>query len=160
MSFGKFRDDSSDKDKSSTVTPPMSGAQLSTGRNEAFLGKGTKVIGTLAFNGPVELDGTVEGEIVAKESLTIGESAVINAKIHGAEIVIKGTVTGDIVATKRLAIKRPARVTGNIASPTLSIEDGVQFEGKCSMNVPESRSMETRTGLQAVGAEKGVVAAA
>jgi cytoskeletal protein CcmA (bactofilin family) len=160
MSFGKFRDDSSDKEKSSTTMPPTSGSHITTGRNEAFLGKGTKVVGTLAFNGPVELDGTVEGEIVAKESLTIGESAVISAKIHGSEIIIKGTVTGDIVATKRLSIKRPAKVTGNIASPTLSIEDGVQFEGKCSMNVPEGRNTENRSGLQAVGTEKGVVAAA
>ena len=115
-----------------------------TNKSEAFLGKGTKVSGSLSFNGPVELDGIVEGEIVAKETLTIGEGAVINAKIHGTEIVVKGSVTGDIVATKRLSIRKPARVSGNIASPMLSVEEGVHFEGKCSMNTSgvESRNLQ------------------
>lgn len=158
MSFGKFKDET---DRAPSTSISSSGhAAMGSGRNEAFLGKGTKVVGTLSFNGPVELDGTVEGEIQSKESLTIGESATIHAKIHGADITIKGTVTGDIVATKRLSIKRPARVTGNISSPTLSIEDGVQFEGRCSMNNAEHRSAETKPGLQSASTDKGVGAAA
>src|SRR4051812_48190728 len=116
MSFGKFKDDSSDKPAavpSGTSTP---GVISTATKSEAFLGKGTKVTGTLSFNGPVELDGMVEGEVHAKESLIIGESAVINAKVHGTDITVKGTVTGDIIATKRLSIKRPAKISGNIAS--------------------------------------------
>lgn len=158
MSFGKFKDDN--EKLPSAATSVQSHAATNTGRTEAFLGKGTKVVGTLSFNGPVELDGAVEGEIQSKDTLTIGESAVIHAKIHGAEITIKGTVTGDIVATKRLAIKRPARVTGNIASPTLSIEDGVQFEGRCSMTTAEARSVEAKVGAPGASQEKSVGAAA
>jgi cytoskeletal protein CcmA (bactofilin family) len=158
MSFGKFKDDNEKIPSAATSAPSQ--AATNTGRTEAFLGKGTKVVGTLSFNGPVELDGAVEGEIQSKDTLTIGESAIIHAKIHGAEITIKGTVTGDIVATKRLAIKRPARVTGNIASPTLSIEDGVQFEGRCSMTTAEARSVEAKVGAPGASHEKGVGAAA
>src|SRR4051812_1531915 len=124
MSFGKFKDDSSDKDKaapSPLASSPLTGSPGT--KSDAFLGKGTKVVGNLSFNGPVELDGHVEGEVNSKETLTIGEGAVINAKIHGTEIVVKGQVNGDIVATKRLSIKKPAKVTGNISSPLLSIED-------------------------------------
>lgn len=109
---------------------------------EAFLGKGSKVVGTLTFTGPADLDGYVEGEVNAKERLTIGEAAVINARITGADIVVKGTVTGDIIATKRLALKKPARITGNISSANLSIEEGVIFEGKCSMNVSAAQSSD------------------
>ena len=145
MSFGKFKDDSEKSTPSNALTTSHHGhPTMNSGKNEAFLGKGTKVVGTLSFNGPVELDGAVEGEIQSKETLTIGESAVIHAKIHGVEITIKGTVTGDIVASKRLAIRKPARVTGNISSPLLSIEDGVQFEGRCSMNVPEQRGSDSK----------------
>lgn len=156
MSFGKFKDDSDenkDSKKPSVTVAPGGVSPAGSTKSEAFLGKGTKVVGTLTFNGPVELDGAVEGEVHAKDSLTIGEGAVISAKIHGTEIVVKGTVTGDIIATKRLSIKRPAKVTGNIASPTLSIEDGVHFDGKCSMNPNETR-------LQAVGGSEKVGAAA
>src|SRR5262245_25512092 len=47
----------------------------------AFLGKGTRVIGKLAFEGPARVEGTVEGEISAQDTLTIGESAVVKAQI-------------------------------------------------------------------------------
>ncbi len=100
---------------------------------EAFLGKGSKVVGTLTFSGPVELDGYVEGEIISQDRLTIGESAVINARITGAEVLVKGTVNGDISASKRLSLRRPARIVGNISTTSLSIEEGVIFEGKSTM---------------------------
>lgn len=44
-----------------------------------------------------------------------------------------GTVQGDIIASKKLSIKAPAKVSGNISSVVLSIEEGVLFEGKCQM---------------------------
>ncbi|MCB0310957.1 MAG: polymer-forming cytoskeletal protein, partial [Bdellovibrionales bacterium] len=91
------------------------------------------VVGTLTFTGPVELDGYVEGELNA-DKLTIGEAAVIKAKVRGAEITVKGSVTGDIIASKKLMLKKPAKVVGNITSSNLSIEEGVVFEGQCSMN--------------------------
>lgn len=111
----------------------ISGQGTSSDRVEAFLGRGSKVVGTLTFTGPVELDGYIEGEIIAQDRLVIGEAAVINAKISGSEILVKGTVNGDINASKRLALKKPAKVLGNIQTTNLSIEEGVVFEGKSSM---------------------------
>jgi cytoskeletal protein CcmA (bactofilin family) len=126
---------------------------------EAFLGKGSKVVGTLTFSGPVELDGYVEGEIISQDRLTIGESAVINARITGAEVLVKGTVNGDISASKKLSLRRPARIIGNISTTSLSIEEGVIFEGKSSMNsgggasagvssrAPTDRASETKGSI-------------
>lgn len=131
MSFGKLKGENDDKPSlAATLWPASSGGV------DAFLGKGSRVVGAMNFSGPVELDGDVEGEVHAKDRLTVGESAVVKAKIVGAEIVIRGTVTGDIYASKSLVLKRPARITGNIQSALLSIEEGVIFEGKCSMVSP------------------------
>ena len=101
---------------------------------EAFLGKGCRVAGTLTFSGPVQIDGYVEGEITAQDRLIIGEGAVVQAKINGGEVLVKGTVNGDIIASQRLTLKKPARVVGNITAGMLTIEEGVIFEGKCSMD--------------------------
>lgn len=111
---------------------------------DAFLGTGSKVVGTLTFTGPVELDGVVEGEISAQDKLVIGESAVIKARISGSEVLVKGTVTGDISASKRLILKKPAKIVGNISTTNLTIEEGVVFEGKCSMGAPSSSSDSKR----------------
>ena len=127
MSFGKGKDDPT------ASAERLAFSSANSGTADAMLGKGSKVVGALTFNGTAEIDGEVEGELSAKERLIVGESAVIKAKVYGSEIIVRGEVTGDILATKTLALRRPARVYGNISAPSLSIEEGVIFEGKCTM---------------------------
>jgi cytoskeletal protein CcmA (bactofilin family) len=100
----------------------------------AFLGKGSRVTGKLAFEGTVRIEGRVEGEITAQDTLTIGETADVNAQIHGTAIIVHGKVQGDITARKRLEIRAPGKVYGNISTPSLVIHEGVVFEGQCTMS--------------------------
>ena len=101
---------------------------------DAFLGGGSKVEGTLSFSGPVELNGYVQGEVHAQGPLVIGSSAEIHARIEGSEITIRGTVHGDIEARKLLTLEGSAKVYGNIKAEKLRIDQGVIFEGSCSMS--------------------------
>lgn len=114
---------------------------LDTGSSQAsaFLGRGTRISGKVAFEGPARIEGQIEGEVLASDSVTVGESAVVNAQITGATVVIHGKVTGDITASKRLEIRAPGRVYGNVTTPSLVIEEGVVFEGHCSMGATENR---------------------
>ena len=143
MSFGRFRDDnSSNKGSPAADTAPSFGAS-----RDAFISKGSKISGNLNFIGPAEIDGQVDGEIFAQERLAIGEAAVVNAKISGADVTVRGTVNGDIYASKKLVLKKPAKVLGNISAQLLSIEEGVIFEGKISMPQvePKVSSGETKS---------------
>jgi cytoskeletal protein CcmA (bactofilin family) len=128
--------DSKDKPTADFSAAPILSNTSST-RKDAFLGKGVKVVGSLSFAGPAEIEGYIEGEIEAQDRLVIGESAVINAKITGTEIVIRGTVTGDITAKNRLYLQKPAKVVGNVKCGSLGIEEGVAFEGRCTMDSKE-----------------------
>ncbi|HEX7407242.1 MAG TPA: polymer-forming cytoskeletal protein [Candidatus Binatia bacterium] len=100
---------------------------------QAHLGKGSRVEGKLTFEGSVEIDGCIDGEIGAQDAVIIGDSAVINAQIHAETIIIKGKVTGDLTARKRVELRAPGRLVGNITTPSLVIHEGVVFEGHCSM---------------------------
>jgi cytoskeletal protein CcmA (bactofilin family) len=113
-----------------------------TAATSAFLGKGSRVTGKLAFEGTVRIEGHVEGEITAQDTLTIGESAVVNAQINGSSIIVNGKVTGDITARKRLEIRSPGKVYGNISAPSLVIHEGVIFEGQCTMSSGEGTRAE------------------
>lgn len=149
MSFVKLREDSKESEKAGTQGPLHSVAGgASNSKPDVFLGKGTKVVGTLHFSGTTEIDCQIEGEINSKEGLVICESAVVNGKIVGGEVTIRGTVNGDIIASKRLSLKRPARVIGNISASNLSIEEGVTFEGKCAMS-SSGASAAPKTGVAA-----------
>jgi cytoskeletal protein CcmA (bactofilin family) len=136
------------------------GATPSDGR--ACLDRGTKISGKISFEGPARIDGEVDGEINAKDSLAIGESAVVTAQIRAASVSVAGKVSGDIIATQRIEIRPSAKVSGNITAPVLSVQEGALFEGHCSMQpegVRDDRKVtvfpkEERVAQVAAGGQK------
>jgi len=99
----------------------------------AFLGRDTEFEGKFSFTGAVRVDGKISGEIFSNGTLIVGESAVIKAQIHVADIIISGEVHGDILAEKKIEITVPGKLFGNIKTPKLVLEEGVIFEGNCKM---------------------------
>lgn len=91
--------------------------------------------GTLSFSDPVNLriNGVFNGTLQTKGTLTIGETATVDAKITGENIVIAGKVKGDVLASKMLVLMPCSEVVGNISTPKLNIVEGAVFEGKCQM---------------------------
>ena len=114
-----------------TPTPQSRAAAQAEGR--AYLDRGSKISGKVSFDGPARIDGEVDGEITAKDSVVIGESATVTAQVRAASVVVGGKVSGDIVATQRIEIRPSARVIGNLTAPVLVVHEGAQFEGHCSM---------------------------
>jgi len=106
---------------------------VARGEIKAFLGEGTDFKGILTFEGTVRVDGKLEGEIYTKDTLVVGESAVVAAEINVDTIVISGVVKGNITATGKIEVHRPGKLYGNVKTPSLFIEEGVIFEGNCSM---------------------------
>jgi cytoskeletal protein CcmA (bactofilin family) len=121
--------------------PVRAGLMESRSSNEggAYLDSGSKISGKLVFEGTTRIDGQVDGEISAKESLVIGESAVVTAQIKANAIIVAGKVSGDITAIQRLEIRPSARVIGNLTSPVLIVHEGAMFEGHCSMQPEGAR---------------------
>ncbi|MDF1536425.1 MAG: polymer-forming cytoskeletal protein [bacterium] len=105
----------------------------SRGEIKAFLGEGTDFKGVLTFEGTVRIDGKLEGEVYTKDTLIVGESAVVNAEINVNTIVISGVVRGNINATGKIEVHRPGKLFGNVKTPSIFIEEGVIFEGNCAM---------------------------
>lgn len=99
----------------------------------AFLGEGTSFKGTLTFEGTVRIDGRLEGEIFTKDTLVVGEAAQVHAAIHAGVVVISGTVRGNITAERKIDLHASGRLYGDISTPSLVIEEGVVFEGSCTM---------------------------
>lgn len=105
----------------------------------ACLDRGSKITGKVSFEGPARIEGEVDGEINAKDSLVISESAVVTAQIRAASVSVAGKVSGDIVATQRIEIRPNAKVSGNVTAPVLVVQEGAFFEGHCSMQPEGAR---------------------
>lgn len=99
----------------------------------AFLGKGTEFKGMLTYQGTIRVDGKIEGEILTKGTLIVGDTAEINAEVNAGTIISSGKINGNLVATEKIQLLNPAVLTGSIKTPHLLIEEGVKFNGTCDM---------------------------
>jgi cytoskeletal protein CcmA (bactofilin family) len=101
----------------------------------ALLGRGTRFEGKLHFEGRVRVDGQFKGEIKSDDTLVIGDGAEVHAEIDCATVIVRGgTVHGNIRAKTALEIHAPGKVVGNIHSPSIFIDRGVEFQGSCRMD--------------------------
>lgn len=114
--------------------------QLSPREVQAHLGQGSRVEGKLSFDGSVRIDGQVDGEITAKETVIVGDTAVLTAQIQASTVIVHGRVQGDVTARKLVELRAPARLIGNLSTPSLIIHEGVTFEGHCNMGVEEGQA--------------------
>jgi cytoskeletal protein CcmA (bactofilin family) len=82
----------------------------------------------------LRVDGRFSGRIASTGgNLIVGSGGQVDANIEVAVATIHGIVTGDIIASDRIELGRAAKLTGNIQTPSLMIEQGAVFEGSCKM---------------------------
>ncbi len=102
----------------------------------AVIDHGCEFEGKLCFQGTVRIGGTFRGEIYTPDTLIIGEGARVDAQIEAGVIIISGEVNGSLRAKHRVEIHRPAVFRGDILTPSLSVDEGVIFEGSSKMAHP------------------------
>src|SRR5687767_121971 len=121
---------------------------IKEGTLSGFVGGGTDVTGEANFKAMMRVDGHFSGRITSSSgTLIVGNNGKVDANIEVAVAVIHGTINGDIIATQRLELGRAAKVTGNIQTPSLVIEQGAIFEGSCKM-------LQMHTAAEKVNKEK------
>lgn len=108
--------------------------EIKDGSLSGFVGSGTVITGEASFKSMLRVDGRFSGKINSTGgTLIVGSGGQVDANIEVAVATIHGVVTGDIVASDRVELGRAAKLTGNITTPTLVIEQGAVFEGSCKM---------------------------
>jgi len=88
----------------------------------------------------IRIEGRVKGEVHCEQTVIVEESASIEAAIHAASVVIAGEVRGDMSATKKITLQKTARVTGDLCTPGIVIEEGAKLEGRIVISPDEPPS--------------------
>ncbi len=112
-------------------------SKASRGRVGAFLDEGSEIEGKYTCTGTVMLDARLRGEIMAKDTLIIGERAVVEATVRVATLVVHGKLVGNVTASDRVELKASARVTGDVEAPVVVMEAGAVLDGRCRMTRDE-----------------------
>jgi cytoskeletal protein CcmA (bactofilin family) len=119
-------------------------APVETSTISTLLGRDINLEGTLTFSETIRVDGRIKGNLVStKGTVIVGENAIIDADIKVGVAIIRGKVNGRIEASDRIEVYAPAQVNGDISAPTVTIDSGVVFNGKCQMQGAGSAMAKT-----------------
>ena len=78
------------------------------------------------------IDGQITGDVMVDEGLILGEKGSIQGNVVTKELVVYGTIIGDLQVTS-LEIRATGKVTGEIRTQTLQVENGAVYNGSLSM---------------------------
>ncbi|MDR3694595.1 polymer-forming cytoskeletal protein [Mucilaginibacter sp.] len=97
-----------------------------------LISEGCILDGNLKAPAFARIDGQVTGDVMVDEGLILGEKGSILGNIITKEMVVYGVITGNI-QTNSLEIKATGKVTGEIRTQTLVVENGAVYNGSLSM---------------------------
>lgn len=105
-----------------------------------YLGASALVTGNIRATSCV-VEGLVEGKVECSEDLELGRTGRLNADaMAGKEMNLGGQVFGNISTGGVARLRATARLTGNIRTRRIVIDEGALFNGTCTMRTPSQRA--------------------
>jgi cytoskeletal protein CcmA (bactofilin family) len=102
-------------------------------RFETVISAGSLIRGDITAKGPVRVEGHVQGDVSSEDAVVVGRDGEIRGNISGRSVTVGGQVTGRIEAAERVELLGTARLTGEVWSPRLAMEEGASYEGQVRM---------------------------
>ncbi len=103
------------------------------GELNGFVDAGTKFRGELEFETTFRVEGKVEGSVVSSGNLVIGEGGEVDGDIRVGQLFVSGVVRGTVKASRRIQLCAQGKAFADLETPSLVIEDGAIFDGRCAM---------------------------
>ena len=75
-----------------------------------LVGESGRFEGLVTFHGSAQVDGEIEGEIVCRGTLRLGETARVSGVIEVDELIVAGSLKGEATARKRIELTATARI--------------------------------------------------
>ncbi|MDP9120244.1 MAG: polymer-forming cytoskeletal protein [Acidobacteriota bacterium] len=98
-----------------------------------FLDRGSHLHGELRFDAHFRVHGKLTGTVVSDGELVVGDGGEVDGEIRVGQVLVSGTVRGTITASRRIQIAATGKMFADLDTPSLIIEDGALFEGRCAM---------------------------
>lgn len=109
--------------KYSTINSLIGDTAVFTGKFEAY--------------GPLRIDGKFNGDIFSEDMVYLGNKSLVNCNIRAKKVIIGGTIKGDVYANKSIIALKSSEIIGNLYAPSIELEDGVIFNGRCNVITKE-----------------------
>jgi cytoskeletal protein CcmA (bactofilin family) len=98
------------------------------------LAQGSVIDGNVKVAVNLRLEGEVKGNVDCGGRLVLSKTAIILGSVTCGDLITEGKIIGDIVAKTTIVMLNKAEVNGDIKCSQLQIDNGVIFNGKCTMH--------------------------
>ena len=89
--------------------------------------------GDINVSGNIIVYGTVHGNIISSGTVNTAKGSTIDGNIKAQATFISGEVNGDVDVDKKVVLGASCKLTGNIKASIITMEEGANFDGMCSM---------------------------
>jgi cytoskeletal protein CcmA (bactofilin family) len=119
----------------------------------SIVAQGCKFEGKVEVKGTFRIEGEFKGTIETPDTLIIGKTGVVHATCKVKNAIVGGQLFGNIVADTKIELQSGSHLEGDIKTKRLVIDEGVFFEGNCSMggNRQAAAAAAGSTGTVAAG---------
>lgn len=92
----------------------------------------------MASTGPVEIRGTLEGDIQTSAHCVVREGARVLGNIEAAALLVAGEIEAGVLRAEKVEVRASAKVVATIRARVVAIADGAKFEGEVQVEDPHS----------------------
>lgn len=100
----------------------------------SIIGEGAEFKGEFKLKGVIRIDGRFNGLLESEGKVLIGKSGIVDTDIRASIIIVGGIVNGNLYATDKVELLKTCVINGDIITPRLTVEEGVKFQGSCTIN--------------------------
>ena len=101
------------------------------------IGEGITMIGNFDTKDPVEIKGTLRGNIRSTSSVAISEKGSLIGEAALDSMKVEGRIDGTVLCNQSAEFSSTGSMKGNLSTGTLKTADGAVFEGKLNMLPPK-----------------------
>lgn len=94
---------------------------------------GMSIKGEIISANDIRIDGILDGRVLSRGKVVVGDRAVINGDIVCANVEFCGKIKGNFYVKDTLCLKSTAVVEGDLHTRRLQVELDAKFNGTCKM---------------------------
>ena len=120
-----------------------------------IIGRGVVVVGNFDSKEPIEVLGTIRGNIRSTSSVSIREKGSLVGEAALRSLELEGRIEGTVLCSDETIIRSTGALKGNLSTASLHTDEGSAFEGKLNMvpKPPVVKAPEPETVPDAVPIE-------
>jgi cytoskeletal protein CcmA (bactofilin family) len=134
---------------------PASPAIPVSPRAAACISQGIRIKGEVTGSEDLFVDGVVDGKLnLTNGSLTIGPNGTVKADVNAREVIVRGNVEGKVSGRDKVQLWSTGRVTGEVQTERLAIEEGAVLRGKVEAGKLNTKPVESKAAVAAASSGK------